>query len=326
MRTLLVLALCGVAPCALVPAAAAATATVKPSTTLHAQVVRLRDLFDDAGPEADKVLGPGPGPGGRIVVEASQLSYIARRYGVDWRPGAGAEEAVLARPGRPLAEAEIMSPLRTALVAAGAPADADVQLSGFTAPMVPSDSAFTVEVTSVQLDPALHRFSAMLTVSGGTIDPVSLPVGGRVENTLQVVVATGKLTAGTVLRPEDVRLARVRSSQVTADVVRQVEDAVGLELRENISAGEALPKAELGAPILVHKGARVMMRLDGPGLALTSEGLALEPGAMGDRIRVQNPASRAVLEAAVMGLDMVRVEPGQPPLIAANPRSVEALR
>ena len=42
-------------------------------TTLHASVVRLSDLFEDAGANADRVLGPGPGAGGRIVVEAPQL-------------------------------------------------------------------------------------------------------------------------------------------------------------------------------------------------------------------------------------------------------------
>ena len=28
----------------------------------------------------------GPGPGGRIIVEARQLKAIAKQYGVDWQP------------------------------------------------------------------------------------------------------------------------------------------------------------------------------------------------------------------------------------------------
>ena len=62
-------------------------ATLRTMTTLHASVVRLSDLFDEAGANADRVLGPGPGAGGRIVVEAAQLGAIARQFGVDWRPG-----------------------------------------------------------------------------------------------------------------------------------------------------------------------------------------------------------------------------------------------
>jgi flagellar basal body P-ring formation protein FlgA len=51
--------------------ASADAATLRSVTTLHSAVVRLSDLFDDAGAGADRVLGPGPGAGGRIVVEAA---------------------------------------------------------------------------------------------------------------------------------------------------------------------------------------------------------------------------------------------------------------
>ncbi len=61
----------------------------------------------------------------------------------------------------------------------------------------------------------------------------------------------------------------------------------------------------------MHKGAHVVIRLDGPGLALTGEAVALEAGGRGELIRVQNPNSRTVLQAQVIDLNMVRVEPGR---------------
>ena len=61
-------------------------AVFRPITTLSAPVVRLSDLFDGLESDGDVVLGPGPAPGGRIVVEAAQLAAIARQFGVDWRP------------------------------------------------------------------------------------------------------------------------------------------------------------------------------------------------------------------------------------------------
>src|SRR5215213_2316504 len=77
-------------------------ATLRNMTTLHAAVVRLSDLFDNAGSNADRVLGPGPGPGGRIVVEARQLKAIAKQYEVDWQPVSSADRAMLEWPGRPM--------------------------------------------------------------------------------------------------------------------------------------------------------------------------------------------------------------------------------
>src|SRR5690348_9637468 len=97
----------------------AQAAMLRPITTLHAQVVRLKDLFDDAGRNADRVLGPGPAPGGRIVVEARQLAAIARQFDVDWRPISSGDRALLDRPGRPLDRDVALDALRAALISAG---------------------------------------------------------------------------------------------------------------------------------------------------------------------------------------------------------------
>jgi len=77
-------------------------AELKTSTTLHGPQVYLRDLFEDAGVNANRILGPGPGPGGRIVVEARQLKAIAIQYDVDWRPVSSGDRALLEWPGRPM--------------------------------------------------------------------------------------------------------------------------------------------------------------------------------------------------------------------------------
>ncbi|MGH7044039.1 MAG: hypothetical protein ACREFY_18205, partial [Acetobacteraceae bacterium] len=68
----------------LAAAAAAPRPVLQPMTTLHGPLVRLGDLFANAGAAAGQVLGPGPAPGGRIVVPARQLAYIAARYDIDW--------------------------------------------------------------------------------------------------------------------------------------------------------------------------------------------------------------------------------------------------
>src|SRR3954451_18194883 len=109
-----------------VGSANAEAATLRSMTTLHASVVRLSDLFDDAGPNADRVLGPGPGAGGRIVVEAAQLRAIARQFAVDWRPASTADRSVLDRPGRPLRRQDVLDAVKNALVAAGASGDCEV--------------------------------------------------------------------------------------------------------------------------------------------------------------------------------------------------------
>jgi flagellar basal body P-ring formation protein FlgA len=54
--------------------------------------------------------------------------------------------------------------------------------------------------------------------------------------------------------------------------------------------------------------------LDSPGITLTAQGQAAESGAIGERIRVLNPSSRAAVEAEVIGPDRVRVAPNVLPM------------
>ena len=140
-------------------------ATLRTTTTLHGPTVRLADLFDDAGANAQRVLGPGPGPGGRIVVEAAQLGAIARQFHVDWRPASSADRAVLDWPGRPLRREVALDAVKAALLAAGASADCDVELTGFAPPLVPVDGEPQAVVSDLDYDAGAGRFSAVLSLS-----------------------------------------------------------------------------------------------------------------------------------------------------------------
>jgi flagella basal body P-ring formation protein FlgA len=295
-------------------AADANAATLRTMTTLHAPVVRLSDLFDDAGAGADRVLGPGPGAGGRIVVEAAQLSAIARDYRVDWRPASSGDRAVLDRPGRPLRREDALDAVKSALIGAGASAECDIELPGFSPPLVPYEADPKPVVSDMDYEPAAGRFSAVLSITGTAMEPIHMRLTGRVDDTIDLPVATTRLLAGSVLRAEDVHIARVHTTLVRSEVMRRIGDAIGMQLKRPLAAGQPLAVSELMRPSMVQKGANVMMLLDSPGITLSAQGQALESGAIGERIRVLNPVSRAVLEAEVIGPDRVRVAPNAMPV------------
>ncbi|MEO9190338.1 MAG: flagellar basal body P-ring formation chaperone FlgA [Acetobacteraceae bacterium] len=296
----------------------ASAATLKPLSTLHSSVVRLSDLFADAGRNADRVLGPGPAPGARIVVEARQLAAIARSYSVDWHPAFAAERVVLDRPGRPLGRAETTAALSAALVSAGAPADAEIEIAAFDPPMVPIDRTVTPTVTQLDYDATSGRFTAELGLDGAGADATAWRVSGLARNMVETAVAATRLLPGAVLTAADVRLARVPVERVPAGAARRIEDAVGKQLRIQIAAGSPLPLSDLTAPTLVRREARVLMVAEGPGLSLTAEGRALEAGAAGEHIKVLNPVSKAVVDAVVIGDSRVRVDPESAPITPAG--------
>ena len=299
-------------------AAEARSATLRTATMLHGPVVRLSDLFDDAGANADRVLGTAPGPGGSIVVEAPQLAAIARQFGVDWRPGSAAERAVLERAGRLLPRDDVLKAVTAALVAAGASPDCEVELPGFTAPMVPLDARPQALATELQYEAGSGRFNAVLSVTGEGMEPINLRVAGQVDDTIELPVAVARLGIGTVVRADDVRLARVHVAMVHGEVLHSESSVVGLQLRHAVVAGQPFAVADVMRPTMVQRGSDVQMQLQSPGISLLAQGVAMESGATGERIRVLNPSSRAVVEAEVIGPGRVRVTPESTPISTAS--------
>ncbi len=297
-------------------------ASLRIMTTLSGPTVQLKDLFDDPGPNSDRVLGPGPAPGGRIIVEASQLGAIARMYGVDWRPVSRADRAVLEWPGRPLRREDALAAVREALIASGASHDCTIEMPGFSAPIVPADATPRPAVAQLDYDSVSGRFTALLSIVGVGMEPINARISGHVDDTIELPVATSRLAAGAVLRPDDIRLARVSTSGVKTEVVRAPADALGMQTKRQLVAGQPIAVGDLMRPNAVQRGALVQMRLSVNGLSVIGQGVALESGAAGERIRVQNTGSRAVVDAEVVGPGQVRVAPG-PGTVQAGTRASE---
>lgn len=302
----------------LLPGAAARAATLRPFTTLAAPVVRLSDLFTDAGSEADRVLGPAPPPGTRISVEARQLATIAREYGVAWRPTTGFDRAVLVRPGVPLAEAPVLAALRAALAGLGAAADGAVVLQGFQPPMLPVGAAPEIVVEQLAFDANEGSFQGVLAVAVPGEPAVTVAVAGHSVHRVMLPVAAHRLEPGAALGPGDFTQKQVADSFARGAVLRDPAAAVGRTVRQAVEAGAPVPLDDLAALPTVARGERVRMEISSPGISVTAIGVALADAGTGETVDVLNPASRAVVEASVLGPGRVAVAQGSMPLRRAG--------
>lgn len=305
--------------CAAFACGQAHAATLRSMTTLHGPDIFLRDLFDDAGPNADRLLGPSPLPGGRIIVEAPQLNAIARQFNVSWRSVSSADRAVLEWPGHSLAKEDAIEAVRVAITAVGAGDDIDIDLPGFTPPIVPSETRPTTAASQLEYDSNTGRFTAMLTVTADGMNPINMRVSGRFEEMVEAPVALTRLLPETVLRPDDVRLARVKTVLLQSEVARSIDQIVGMQLRRTTPAGQPLRLADLTRPAVVQRGSTVQIELETAGLSLTGQAVALDAGAEGDKIRVQNTTSHAFLFAEVIGPGQVRVTTNAPAALPTVP-------
>ncbi len=301
--------------------AAASTpgATLRPDAMLAQPVVHLSDLFNNAGADGARVLGPAPAPGNRFTVEAAQLAAIARQYRVDWQPAAGNERVVVERAGRMASRDLVVAALRGAIHEAGATPDVEVEVANFSSPMIATDAPPRASVEQLDYDAAGERFAATVLISGGAGDEQRIRVVGRAAAMADIVVPARRLAAGSVIRADDVRTARVRVSVLRDPVALAPEQLIGRSLLHAGYAGQPVLLADVARPADIAKGARVAMELAAPGLLISGVGVALESGAVGEIIHVLNPGSRAVLEATVTGPATVRVDPESHPVLPGSP-------
>lgn len=300
---------------ALLPMAAWAQemAFIRPMATVEEPVVRVRDLFENAGARADATLGPAPAPGRRIVLEAEQLAAIARMNRVPWRPMSAADRVILERPGRPVPRAEVEMALREELLRMGLDAESELELPGWVSPMVPLASIHQLTIEGALLESPGNRFAATLVITAEGMATQRLRIAGRAMATTPVVVATRRMGLGERLTPADVREVRMRVERIRSGMASRADQVIGQELHRPIAAEGPIPLADLGPPSLIQRNQPITLLLDAPGITLTAAGRALEAAPRGAMVPVINLASRAVLEGEVIGPGRVRVAMGSVP-------------
>jgi flagella basal body P-ring formation protein FlgA len=222
-------------------------------------------------------------------------------------------------PGRPLRKDEAIEAVRNAFAAANTAGETDIDLSGFNPPIVPADVIPVSTVSQLDYDTGTGRFNALLTITGEGINPIDSRISGRVQEMVAAPVTLTRLPSDTVLQPDDIHIARVPSALLQTEVARSVDQIVGMQLRRAVAAGQPLRLADLTPPSLVQRGSMVRIELSSPGLTITGQAIALDTGAQGEKIRVQNITSHAFLFAQVVGPGQVRVAPDAPPALPTAP-------
>jgi flagella basal body P-ring formation protein FlgA len=288
---------------------AAQAASLRPFSQINASTVRLADLFDDLGRTPDRVLGPAPAPGAKIVVQSPQLAAIARDFDVDWRPTSGAEQSVVERRGEVLPRAMINAALRTALVAAGAPPEAEIAMPEPPPVTVPAGTMPVPDISQCVYDPSSSHFTALVSITAPEMPATTMRVSGNVIVLTSAAVPTHRLTRGAQIAAADIEPKRVRAGLLRGSAAIVPAAAIGMILKHDVAAGQPLTALDIERPELVQRGSLVHMSLVSDGISLGAEGIAHEPGAQGDRIHVENPNSHVMVEAVVTGPGEVRVSP-----------------
>jgi flagella basal body P-ring formation protein FlgA len=218
-----------------------------------------------------------------------------------------------------MSKADAVEAVRVAITAGGASADIDIDLPGFNPPIVPTEATPVATVSQLDYESSSGRFTATLTITGEGMNPIDTRISGQIEEVVEAPVAVTRLLPETVLRPDDVRVARVRAAVLHNEVAQSLDQIIGMQLRRPVAAGQPLRLVDLVRPPLVQRGATVQIELYSSGLSVSGQAVALDAGAEGEKVRVQNLTSHAFLFAEVIGPGRVRVTPDAPPALPTAP-------
>ncbi|WP_299984262.1 flagellar basal body P-ring formation chaperone FlgA [uncultured Ruegeria sp.] len=111
----------------------------------------------------------------------------------------------------------------------------------------------------------------------------------------EIVVPTRTIRAKEVIAASDLE---IKASEV-AGAVQNPEALIGQEARVALYPGRPIRPADIGPPAIVDRNDLVTLVFDRAALSIAAEGRALGRGAVGDRIRVMNLASRTTISGVI---------------------------
>jgi flagellar basal body P-ring formation protein FlgA len=293
-----------------------ATPALRANVTVSGDIVRIGDLVDNAGSAGAIAIYRAPDLGTTGSLPVAQVLNTLRTHqviGVDTRD---LKEISVTRLARTLETKEIELALARALERRNGLGDA-ANLS-LTFDRDPGDirleaaNSGAMQPASVRYEPRNNRFDVTFEISNdnGTA-PAKLRFTGTAIETVEAAVLARNVERGDVLKSSDVVSERRPKAEVGTDAAAR-DNALGMQARRQLRAGQALKTADLAKPDLVQRDQSVTLIYETAGLYLTMRGKALENGTEGDVVNVMNLQSKRTVSGVVTGRGQVSISVATP--------------
>ncbi len=130
-------------------------------------------------------------------------------------------------------------------------------------------------------------------------DPWTLYVRGQVSAIVASPVLTEAIPRGSLISARDIALDEKRVTSDFGGIITDVNDIIGMEARKNLNAGQPVRFSDLRAPELISRGQSVELVSAVAGLQVRMEGKAVNNGAAGDLVWVDNISSGKRVQGTV---------------------------
>lgn len=282
--------------------------TLRAQALVSGELVTVGDLIDDAGPLASKPLFRSPDIGDTGSVPAADILLAAARVGVAGVETQGLTEVTVIRPSREVSLEDVaVTVAEHAAKTYGADAGSiEVDLGAGAKPLrFSADATGELEMVSFTADPRTGQFDATFDIAGRRSGPGPLRISGTAVETVEAATPVRALSRGDIVRAADIRA--VRRPKTAAEGAIAVADILGMAARRALREGQPIKADDLMRPQHVQRGAFVTLIYGSDGVSLSLKAKALENGAAGDLVSVQNIQSKRVVNGIVTGPSEVTV-------------------
>ena len=283
--------------------------TPRNDVTITGDTLTVGDVFSGVTHDASYVLGPAPAFGHTMMLNAHDLQRVSDAFNLGWAPVSGLEQTIVHRSSHDIDHYAIEAAVAKGMEAAVKGQKFEVELSERNVAFhLPEDMPATAEAQDLHYDLSSGDFRAVILAPAGVPHPaVREEVKGRLFPVISVPVVKNAMRQGDTIGRDDIDFIDMRASNVSASTIVDAAKLVGMSPRKGIAPLKPIAMSDIAMPIEVKKGEFVSMEMRSGAMVLTVQGKALDSGAEGETVRIQNPSSNHIVQATVTGPKTVSV-------------------
>jgi len=120
-----------------------------------------------------------------------------------------------------------------------------------------------------------------------------------IESEIQTLRLNRSVPRGSILTDRDILVEVSQRAPSDKPLITNLVEVVGLAAKRALSSGTELTHAMLEQPLIIKRGQHTLITAGRSGLDVQMTGKALQDGAMGEFIRVQNLSSKRTIQGQV---------------------------
>ena len=134
----------------------------------------------------------------------------------------------------------------------------------------------------------------------------TIAIAGMANENKSFPVLKNEVETGYIISETDIQL--IDTIQHQRQFISSAEELIGMQVKRRLQAQTPIRKTDLTRPVMVKRGASVLVLYETAGLKLTQRGIAEKAGSLGDLISLRHPNSDQLIRAVITGKNQATLQ------------------